>query len=101
MLESGGGSILYTGATGSLRGGAKFLWLAGPKFALRALSQSVAREFGPKGIHAAHIIVDGMIGEADGRMNPDDIADTYFHVHSQPKSVWTQELDVRPSTEKF
>jgi NADP-dependent 3-hydroxy acid dehydrogenase YdfG len=79
------------------------------KFALRALAQSLAREYQPQGIHVAHIIVDGVISSArystikeeDAMMKPDEIAEIYWHVHSQHKSAWTHELDVRPFPEKF
>ncbi len=112
MVQRGRGTILYTGATASLRGSAGFSGLAVGKFGLRALAQSIAREFGPKGVHVAHVIVDGMIdsprarGYAPGKetnafLQPDAIAETYWQLHAQPPSVWTLELDVRPSVEKF
>jgi NAD(P)-dependent dehydrogenase (short-subunit alcohol dehydrogenase family) len=96
-------SILFTGATASLRGGAAFAAFSGGKFALRALAQSMARELGPKGIHVAHFILDGMIGEnADGReLTPAAIAEAYLNVHRQDKSAWAHELDLRPWSEKF
>lgn len=102
-----GGSILFTGATASLRGGARFANLASPKFALRALAQSMARELGPRGVHVAHVVIDGMIGTApdgaapDSRLAPDDIAEGYWQLHVQPRSAWTLELDLRPWVEKF
>ena len=103
------GSIFFTGATASLRGGAKFLGLAAPKFALRATAQSMARRLQPEGIHVAHLIVDGQVdlpGRYEGRdkatlIAPDAIASTYMALHDQPPSCWTHELDVRPSKEKF
>lgn len=112
MAPRGEGSILFTGATAALRGSANFVNLAAPKFALRALSQSMARELGPKGIHVAHIIVDGGIeSEAsrqsadervpDSQLKPADIAAGYLYLHQQPRSAWTQELDMRPWVEKF
>jgi NAD(P)-dependent dehydrogenase (short-subunit alcohol dehydrogenase family) len=106
MLPRGRGTIIFTGATGSLRGGAGFAAFAVPKFGLRALAQSMARELGPKGIHVAHVIIDGMIapsGDAprDSFMNPDEIAEAYYQIHLQKRSAWTHELDLRPSTEKF
>jgi len=106
MLPRGRGTIIFTGATGSLRGGAGFAAFAVPKFGLRALAQSMARELGPKGIHVAHVIVDGMIAPAagaprEGFMKPDEIADAYYQLHSQKRSAWTHEMDLRPSTEKF
>lgn len=112
MLEKGSGTILYTGATASLRGGAKFSGLAVGKFALRALAQSTAREFGPQGIHVAHIIIDGQVdlersikaqeGRAlDSFLSSDAIAEEYWHLYTQHKTTWTLELDLRPYVEKF
>lgn len=103
MLSRGHGTILFTGATASLRGGKGFAAFASGKFALRALAQSMARELGPEGIHIAHINIDGMIGESDdgSKLDPDDIAETYFGLFKQAKSNWTQELDIRPWTETF
>lgn len=106
------GTILFTGATASLRGGAGFVNLASPKFALRALAQSMARELGPQGIHVAHVIIDGgirsprfeeLLGELgpDALLEPEAIADAYFALHQQHRSTWTQELDLRPWVEKF
>ncbi len=109
-------SIIFTGATASLRGSAGFSAFAGAKFALRALAQSMARELGPKGIHVAHSIIDGAIDTAfirdtfperyalktqDGILNPDHIADAYWMLHQQPRDAWTHELDLRPWMEKF
>jgi NAD(P)-dependent dehydrogenase (short-subunit alcohol dehydrogenase family) len=109
-------SIIFTGATASLRGSANFAAFAGAKFALRALAQSMARELGPKGIHVAHSIIDGAIDTAfirdtfperyalkmqDGILNPDHIADAYWMLHQQPRDAWTHELDLRPYMEKF
>jgi NAD(P)-dependent dehydrogenase (short-subunit alcohol dehydrogenase family) len=102
-----GGSILFTGATASLRGSAAFHNLAAGKFGLRALAQSMARELQPKGIHVAHVILDGRIrrGDAvpgsDDRLDAEAIADDYLRLHLQPRSAWTQELDLRPWLEKF
>lgn len=114
MLETGsGGTVVFTGATAALRGGAGFVNLAVGKFGLRALSQSMARELGPRGIHVAHVIIDGQIEDAtrDGRgpgargedalLHPDAIAETYWQLHLQPRSAWTQELDLRPWSERF
>ncbi|MCB1889817.1 MAG: SDR family NAD(P)-dependent oxidoreductase [Rhodocyclaceae bacterium] len=112
-LEAGGlgGTILFTGATASLRGSAGFHNLAVGKFGLRALAQSMARELGPQGIHVAHVVIDGRIrrpevvehaGDADGRyLDPDAVAEAYFALAAQPPSAWTQELDLRPSVERF
>jgi NAD(P)-dependent dehydrogenase (short-subunit alcohol dehydrogenase family) len=112
MLERGAGTILFTGATASLRGGAGFVNLASPKFALRAVAQSMARELSPKGIHVAHVIVDGQIHSEryahllaergpDSLLEPDEIAAAYLALHKQHRSAWTHELDLRPWCEKF
>lgn len=116
MLPRGRGTILFTGATASLRGGKGFSAFAGAKFALRALAQSMARELGPQGIHVAHPIIDGAIDTAwiaenfpqryalkgqDGILDPDHIADAYWMLHSQPRDAWTHELDLRPWMETF
>jgi NAD(P)-dependent dehydrogenase (short-subunit alcohol dehydrogenase family) len=116
MLPRGRGTILFTGATASLRGGAGFSAFAGAKHALRALAQSLARELGPKGIHVAHVVVDGAIDTAfiaenfpqryalkdvDGILDPEAIADTYWMLHQQHRSAWTQEIDLRPWMESF
>jgi NAD(P)-dependent dehydrogenase (short-subunit alcohol dehydrogenase family) len=112
MVERGGGTVLLTGATAALRGGARFSALAVGKFGLRALAQSMAREFGPQGVHVAHIVIDGQIntprmrGVSGGRedhtmLSPDAIAETYWHLHAQHPTAWTLELDLRPSVERF
>ncbi len=112
MIEHGAGTILFTGATASLRGGASFVNLASPKFGLRAVAQSMARELGPRGIHVAHVIIDGQIhskryahllGERgpDSLLEPDAIAQTYLALHRQRRSAWTHEIDLRPWSEKF
>ncbi|MBX3607650.1 MAG: SDR family NAD(P)-dependent oxidoreductase [Piscinibacter sp.] len=106
MRPHGRGSILFTGATGSLRGSAGFAAFAVAKFGLRALAQSMARELGPQGLHVAHVVVDGMIATGDdpgeeGRMRPEDIAQAYLQLHLQPRSAWTHELDLRPAQERF
>ena len=110
------GTILFTGATASIRGSANFAAFAGAKHALRALAQSMARELGLRGIHVAHTIIDGAIDtafirenfperyalkEQDGILNPDHIADAYWMLHTQPRDAWTHELDLRPYMEKF
>ncbi|MBI2509338.1 MAG: SDR family NAD(P)-dependent oxidoreductase [Betaproteobacteria bacterium] len=106
------GTIIFTGATASLRGGANFHNLAVGKFGLRALAQSMAREFQPQGIHVAHVIIDGQIeAERPGRsvagrgpdavLSPAAIAESYYQLHLQPPSAWTLELDLRPYVEKF
>jgi NAD(P)-dependent dehydrogenase (short-subunit alcohol dehydrogenase family) len=112
MVEKRQGTILLTGATASLRGSARFSCLAVGKFGLRALSQSLAREFGASGIHVAHVVIDGQIDTprmramAPGRspetlLSPDAIAETYWQLHVQHPSAWSLEVDVRPSLEKF
>ena len=116
MLPRGKGTILFTGATASLRGGAGFAAFAGGKHALRALAQSMARELGPKGIHVAHVVIDGAIDtafirenfpdayarkDAGGILSPDHIADMYWMLHRQPRDAWTHELDLRPWIEKW
>jgi NAD(P)-dependent dehydrogenase (short-subunit alcohol dehydrogenase family) len=116
MAPRGKGTLLFTGATASLRGGAHFAAFAGAKHALRALAQSMARELGPQGLHVAHVVIDGGIDtefirenfperyalkEKDGILNPEHIADNYWLLHSQPRDAWTHELDLRPWMEKF
>jgi NAD(P)-dependent dehydrogenase (short-subunit alcohol dehydrogenase family) len=116
MTPRGRGTIIFTGATASLRGSAGFAAFSGAKHALRALAQSMARELGPKGIHVAHVVIDGAIDtefirenfperyalkEQDGILNPDAIADNYWMLHRQHRSAWTHELDLRPWIEKF
>jgi NAD(P)-dependent dehydrogenase (short-subunit alcohol dehydrogenase family) len=116
LLPSERGTLLFTGATASLRGRPPFGAFASAKAGLRSLSQTFAREFGPKGIHVAHIIIDGGIdGErlrsnapqrardagADGLLGLDAIAEVYWQLHAQPRSAWTQELDLRPYKEPF
>ncbi len=116
MVPRGRGTILFTGATASLRGSSGFAAFAGAKHALRALAQSMARELGPKGVHVAHIVIDGAIDtdfirenfparyalKAEGGiLNPDHIADTYWQVHIQPRTAWTHELDLRPWSETW
>ena len=116
MKKRNEGSIFFTGATASVRGSSGFSAFAGAKFALRALSQSMARELGPVGIHVAHFIIDGAIDtafikenfpdiyalkEKDGILQPSAIADAYWFVHTQEKNAWTHELDLRPYMEKF
>ena len=116
MLPRGRGTILFTGATASLRGSAGFAAFAGGKAALRALAQSMARELGPQGLHVAHVVIDGIIDTAfarehfaevvrtagpDGILNPDHIAEAYWWLYQQPRDAWTFELDLRPSTERW
>lgn len=116
MLPRGRGTILFTGATASIRGGAGFAAFAGAKHGLRALAQSLARELGPQGIHVAHVIIDGAIDtqfirerfperyalrERDGILRPEEIAETYWQIHRQHRSAWTFEMDLRPWIEKM
>jgi NAD(P)-dependent dehydrogenase (short-subunit alcohol dehydrogenase family) len=112
MVRRGHGTIIFTGATAALRGSAGFANLAVPKFGLRALAQSMARELGPQGVHIAFVIIDGQIeseryqqlvkerGE-DSLLAPDAIAELYLQLHRQPRSAWSHEIDVRPWSEKF
>jgi NAD(P)-dependent dehydrogenase (short-subunit alcohol dehydrogenase family) len=113
-VEGGGpgGTLLFTGATASLRGGAGFHNLAVGKFGLRAVAQSMARELQPKGIHVAHVVIDGRIrptaavehgGQPAGEdmLHPAAIAEAYYQLHLQPKSAWTLEMDLRPWVERF
>ena len=104
MVPAGRGTMLFTGATASLRGGAGFAAFAAGKFGLRAVAQSMAREFGPQGIHVAHIVIDGQIGRDGGpdtQLDPAAIAETYHALHRQPRSAWTFELELRPWAERF
>jgi NAD(P)-dependent dehydrogenase (short-subunit alcohol dehydrogenase family) len=116
MQSRGHGSILFTGATASVRGGAGFAAFAAAKSGLRALAQSMARELGPEGIHVAHVVIDGAIDgtfirssgadvdellQRDAILKPDDIAQSYVWLHKQARSAWTHELDLRPWVEKF
>ncbi|NBW12006.1 MAG: SDR family NAD(P)-dependent oxidoreductase [Caulobacteraceae bacterium] len=116
MTPRGRGTILFTGATASTRGGIGFSAFAGAKAALRQLAQSMARELGPQGVHVAHIVVDGMIDgafirsmvpDAEERLNgdeilrPDEIAKNYVWLHHQHRSAWTFELDLRPWKETW
>jgi NAD(P)-dependent dehydrogenase (short-subunit alcohol dehydrogenase family) len=116
MVARGRGTMIFTGATASLRGSANFAGFAGAKHALRALAQSMARELGPRGIHVAHSIIDGGIDTEfirtqfperyklkaqDGILQPDSIAENYWNLHQQPRDAWTFELDLRPYMERW
>ena len=110
MLPLGRGSILFTGASASVKGYAQSAPFAMGKFALRGLAQSMARELAPKGIHVAHFVIDGGIRSPsdaradrgpDGFLDPDAIAQTYLQIHDQPRSAWTWEVELRPWTETF
>ena len=112
MVEKGHGTIVLTGATASLRGSARFAALSTGKFGLRALAQSMAREFWPQGIHVAHVVIDGQINTPSVRdtspdreehtmLNPDAIAEAYWQLHTQDPTAWSLELDLRPAVESF
>ena len=115
MVPRGRGTMLFTGATASLRGGRGFAAFAGGKHAVRALAQSMARELMPQNIHVAHVVVDGAIDTEwiktnfperynagpDAILNPDHIAETYWQLHRQPRSAWTFEMDLRPWKETW
>jgi NAD(P)-dependent dehydrogenase (short-subunit alcohol dehydrogenase family) len=116
LAPLGRGTIIFTGASASLRGKPGYAQFAAAKAGLRAVSQSMAREFGPAGLHVAHVVIDGGIaGERllnrapqlaaergeDGLLGIDAIADAYWHLHTQQRSAWTQELDLRPYRETF
>ena len=116
LAPLGRGTVLFTGASGSLRGKAGFAHFAAAKAGLRIIAQSMTREFGPLGIHVAHVVIDGGIdgdrlrnnrpevvrerGE-DGLLGVDAIAETFWDLHRQPRSAWTQEIDLRPFKENF
>ena len=116
MVNRQRGTLIFTGATAGLRGAAYFSAFAGAKHALRALAQSMARELGPQNIHVAHVVVDGAIDtdfiknsfpdlyekkDQDGILNPEHIAENYWHLAQQPRDAWTHELDLRPWMEKW
>ena len=116
LVPLGRGTVLFTGASGSMRGKPGFAHFAAAKAGLRMIAQSMAREFGPQGIHVAHVVIDGGIdGERlrrarpqitsergeDGLLGIEAIADTFWHIHRQPKSAWAQEIDLRPFKEPF
>ena len=116
MIPAGGGTLLFTGATASVRARPPFTAFASAKAGLRAVAHGMAREFGKSGLHVGHIVIDGVIdgdqvnsrfpqlkenfGE-EGMLKPDDIAEAYWMLHRQPRSAWTLELDVRPDRENF
>ncbi|KAI1810854.1 hypothetical protein GGS20DRAFT_151488 [Poronia punctata] len=107
-------SLIVTGATGSVRGTARFATFAAGKWAKRGLAQSIAREYAPKGVHVAHAVIDGIItgprtehlthangGAPDGKISADSIAETYWSLHTQHRSGFTWEVDIRPYVEKW
>jgi len=116
MIPAGGGTLLFTGATASMRARPPFTAFASAKAGLRAVAHGMAREFGKDGLHVGHVVIDGVIdgdivntrlpqikerlGE-EGMLQPDDIADAYWMLHCQPRSAWTLELDIRPDRETF
>ncbi|MBT8078621.1 MAG: SDR family oxidoreductase [Gammaproteobacteria bacterium] len=117
MLPRGGGSIFFTGATASMRGGSTYSAFASAKFGLRALAQSLARELDPQGIHVAHLVIDAGVDTAwvrerlkergietikdDMLMNPDSVAEAYWYLYKQKRDAWTFELDIRPYAERW
>lgn len=116
LAPLGRGSVIFTGASGSLRGRPGFAHFAAAKAGLRAVAQSMAREFGPQGLHVAHVVIDGGVdGDrlrgafpamverlgTQGLLHVDDIADNYWMLHRQPRSAWTHELDLRPFKENW
>ena len=112
MLDGDKGTIIFTGATATYKGSAEFAAFAVPKFGLRALAQSMARELGPKGLHIAIVNIDGAINGphhaheietkgVDAFLDPDAIADTYYALHAQHRTAWTHELDLRPAIERW
>ncbi len=116
MLPRKRGTILFTGATASMRGSVGFSAFSGAKHALRALAQSMSRELGPQGIHVAHVVIDGAIDtrfienmfperyalkDHGGVLDPDAIAENYWQIHCQPRTAWTHELDLRPWIEEW
>ncbi len=111
MVRGGGGAFVVSGATASLRGGARFAAFASAKFALRGLAQSLAREFQPSGIHVVHAILDGILDTERSRelhsldpsrmMKVTDVAEAYWQLARQPASAWSHEVDLRPQTESF
>ena len=116
VLVASGGSLLFTGASASLRGRPGFAHFSAAKAGLRTLAQAVAKDYGPRGVHVGHVVVDGLIdGEIvrtrfgdyvdqlgeDGALEPDAIAEAYWYLHSQPRNAWTFELDIRPHKENW
>ena len=116
LVPLGRGTVIFTGASGSMRGRPRFAQFAAAKSALRMVAQSMAREFGPQGIHVAHVVIDGGVGGdrllnalpgvadalgEDGMLDPEAIAETYWQIHRQPRSTWGHEIDLRPFKETF
>ena len=116
LVPLGRGTVIFTGASGSMRGRPRFAQFAAAKSGLRMVAQSMAREFGPHGIHVAHVVIDGGVGGdrlltnlpgiaqalgEDGMLDPEAIAETYWQIHRQPRSTWAHEVDLRPFKETF
>ena len=111
MLDAGSGTIVLTGATASIKGSSRFASLASAKFALRGLAQSLAREYGSRGVHVVHTVLDGLIwgpqttarfnADREKCLEPEAIAETYLQLVRQHRSAWTHEIDLRPSGEQF
>jgi NAD(P)-dependent dehydrogenase (short-subunit alcohol dehydrogenase family) len=112
MLDGNGGTVVFTGATTAVRGNDGAIGFSAAKFASRGMAESMARELGPKGIHVAHVVIDGGIltpnareqygeNEREGFLDPDAIAESYWHLTEQDRSAWTLELDLRPHVEEF
>ena len=108
MLDSDGGTVIFTGATSSVRGNGGALAFSAAKFGVRGMAESMARNLGPQGVHVAHVVIDGGIRPPNREvenpeeyLDPDAIAESYWHLVEQDESVWTLELDVRPHTEEF
>ncbi|UTW56505.1 SDR family NAD(P)-dependent oxidoreductase [Kordiimonas sp. SCSIO 12610] len=116
LEEQGEGSLFFTGASASLRGRPNFAHFAAMKAGLRMLAQALARDYGPKGVHVVHAIIDGVVNSErtrsrygeymdslgeNGVLSPDAVADSYWHIHNQPKSAWTHEIEMRPFSEKW
>ncbi len=112
MLDGSGGTVLFTGATTSVRGRDGAIGFSAAKFACRGMAQSMARELGPEGVHVAHVVIDGQIltpgvrestggRDPDSYLDPDEIAEQYWHLVEQDRTAWTLELDLRPSVEEF
>jgi len=112
MVDGDGGTIIFTGATSALRGRDGALGFSAAKFAARGMAESMARELGPEGVHVAHVVIDGQIrtpGAAESNpdrgaetfLDPDEVAENYWHLVEQDRSAWTLELDLRPHVEEF
>ena len=116
LVPLGRGTVLFTGASGSMRGRPRFAQFAAAKSGLRMIAQSMAREFGPQGVHVAHVVIDGGVAGdrlihaapqiaqalgAEGMLDVDAIAESFWYIHRQPRTAWTHEIDLRPFKETF